>query len=115
MLNPNYSKMGNRMQKSSLKEIVSQNIRAFRIEAGLTQQEVADRAGFKVSYVARLESGPQNISLEVLERIANGLKCEVSQLIGGENLVGTSKKLFETFTEAIRLLKIFESKIYSKS
>lgn len=60
-------------KKPSLAEIVSRNIRKARLEAGMTQKELADKAGFKVSYVARLETKPQNLSLGVLERLARAL------------------------------------------
>ena len=60
-------------KKPSLAEIVSRNIRKARLEAGMTQKELADKAGFKVSYIARLETKPQNLSLGVLERLGNAL------------------------------------------
>ena len=99
------------MPKTVLKDIVSRNIRTFRIEVGLTQQQIADRAGFKVSYVARLENNSQNMSLDVLERIADALKRPVVDLVSGENQVAASKKHLDTFSEAMRLLQVFESSL----
>ena len=60
-------------KKPSLAETVSRNIRKARLEVGLTQKELADKAGFKVSYIARLETKPQNLSLGVIERLAKAL------------------------------------------
>lgn len=44
-----------------------------RILRGLTQQEMADRAGMTQSIVARVESGRANPSLSTLERLAEAL------------------------------------------
>ena len=54
----------------SLRETVSRNIRALRLESGITQSELAARCGFKKQYISRLESSPQNINLEVLEKLS---------------------------------------------
>jgi len=70
-------------KKPSLAETVSRNIRKARLEAGMTQKELADKAGFKVSYVARLETRPQNLSLGVLERISNVFNIMPSSLLSG--------------------------------
>ena len=43
---------------------------AARIQAGLTQEELAERMGAKQPYVARLEAGTHNPSYKTLERIA---------------------------------------------
>jgi len=43
---------------------------AARMQAGLTQAELADRMGTKQPYIARLEAGATNPSHKTLERIA---------------------------------------------
>ena len=58
----------------ALRDLVSRNIKALRIEAGMTQQELAEKAGLKVQYVSRLESEPQNVTLDILERLAVGCR-----------------------------------------
>jgi len=68
-------------KKPSLAETVSRNIRKARLEAGMTQKEFADKAGFKVSYIARLETKPQNLSLGVLERISESVENNPFQLL----------------------------------
>ena len=93
----------------SLREIVSQNIRVARIEAGLTQQGLADKAGFKVSYVARLETDPQNISLEVLEKIAHALDKAAHEFLSLGAAKEPKKKEVELFQKGMRLLRAFES------
>ena len=46
-------------------------VRAAREEAGLSQQEVADRAGMSRVWVARLEGGAANVTLDSLLRVAS--------------------------------------------
>ncbi len=95
----------------TLREIVSHNIRTARIEAGLTQQALADKAGFKVSYVARLETDPQNISLEVLEKIARSLEKPAYELL----LIGNQRELknkdHQLFQKGMQFLKAYDSTI----
>jgi len=97
-------------KKPSLAEIVSRNIRKARLEAGMTQKELADKAGFKVSYVARLETKPQNLSLGVLERLAKILRRSCADLVSDESHVKLSKVDFNDLEEAIKLLKKLEMK-----
>lgn len=47
-----------------------------RREAGLTQQQVADRAGVQRSTVARLETGAREPGAETLRRLAMALMVE---------------------------------------
>jgi transcriptional regulator with XRE-family HTH domain len=92
-------------KKPSLAEIVSRNIRKARLEAGMTQKELADKAGFKVSYVARLETKPQNLSLGVLERLALALNLSPSALFAdqgdGSNITARDLKFFSDLTKQL--------------
>ncbi len=49
------------------------NIKKARAEAGLTQQQVADKASTHVNYYARIERGEENPSYETLEKIIKAL------------------------------------------
>ena len=51
---------------------------AARIEKGISQQELADRIGTKRSNICRIESGAQNISLDMLLKISRALGKDVS-------------------------------------
>ena len=53
-----------------------------RHEAGLTQQEVAERMGAKQSYVAELERGRKNVTLSTLVKYAAacGKKVAITML-----------------------------------
>jgi len=50
-----------------------------RKERGLTQEELADRAGIHRTYVAGIEGGHRNPSLKNIYRLAKALKIEIKE------------------------------------
>ncbi len=48
-----------------------------RIALGITQAQLAERAGLHKSTISRLEGGNCNPSLELMERVARGLGMEL--------------------------------------
>ena len=70
-------------------------VRQLRVEAGLTQAELASRAGVTVETVARLErvlrgrsSANSNPSLETLARLSEALGVEVAELLAAPSRAG---------------------------
>ena len=55
-------------------------MRAWREYLGLTQEEVASRAGMKQPSYARMESGNVKVRLVTLKRIADAMGIEMEQL-----------------------------------
>jgi len=49
--------------------IVSEMLKEARIEANLTQQQLAEKAGTKKSYISKIENAKGNIQLSTLIRI----------------------------------------------
>ncbi|HWE61715.1 MAG TPA: helix-turn-helix transcriptional regulator [Chloroflexota bacterium] len=49
----------------------------YRMDHGLTQQQLAERAGTSYSQISRIESGRQKTNLEMLLRIAHALDLKV--------------------------------------
>ena len=75
--------MGNKHRKAS-PEILSRlaaNLKKLREARGYTQQELARVCGFSASYIGDVEQETVNITLANLEALANGLECEVLDLI----------------------------------
>lgn len=92
-------------KKPSLAETVSRNIRKARLEAGMTQKELADKAGFKVSYIARLETKPQNLSLETLETICTVLRVDPYKIVLGTASINLETRQKTVLLEAMDILK----------
>src|SRR5262249_30846685 len=59
-------------------DFVSERIRGFRTEAGLTQTQLAEKSGLPQSHISRLENGQHSPSRATLERIAAALGRPVS-------------------------------------
>jgi len=60
-----------------------QYIRALREERGLTQNELATRAGLAVDSVRRIERGQLSPSLRSLSKLAGGMEISLHSLFGG--------------------------------
>jgi transcriptional regulator with XRE-family HTH domain len=61
-------------------KLLGQRIRSLRQGRGLTQQQLGERASLNYKYLGTVERGESNPSLLVLERIADALEVELSDL-----------------------------------
>lgn len=52
-----------------------------RVESKMTQGELAERVPLNRSHLSELENGKRSPSLELAERIAKALRCELSELL----------------------------------
>ncbi len=59
----------NKYEESAQMFIVSEMLKVARKEAKLTQEQLAEKAGTKKSYISKLENGKGNIQLSTLIRI----------------------------------------------
>jgi DNA-binding XRE family transcriptional regulator len=59
----------NKYEEGAQMFIISEMLKTARKEANLTQEELADKAGTKKSYISKLENGKGNIQLSTLIRI----------------------------------------------
>ena len=56
-------------------------LKTLRAKRGLTQKQLAERAGISHGYLARLETARQDPSLTVLEKLAEALSVKVRALV----------------------------------
>ncbi|MET8158389.1 helix-turn-helix transcriptional regulator [Sphaerisporangium sp. NPDC005289] len=71
---------------------VGRQIKSLREDRGLTQEELAERAGLSRDIIAKLEQGRrQTARLTTLVRIANALDAELSALIGKRDRMGAER------------------------
>lgn len=76
-----------RMSKPTNTQRFAQALRELREQQGLSQEELADRAGLHRTYISQVERGLKSPSLRTLERIAAALNMSASSLIHrAENL-----------------------------
>jgi transcriptional regulator with XRE-family HTH domain len=64
-----------------IRKVFSQNLRRLRLERGLSQEELAHRAGIDRTYVSALERGIYSASITMLAKLAVVLEAEPSQLL----------------------------------
>jgi transcriptional regulator with XRE-family HTH domain len=67
--------------QGDLQKIVGKNLRKYREERGLSQEAFADILGWHRTYIGGLERGERNLSLQAVERIAERLEVESSDLL----------------------------------
>ena len=56
-------------------------IRKRREALGLSQERLAELADCHRNYIGKVERGEQNITVDMVSRFADGLKCKASELI----------------------------------
>ncbi|MCA6104314.1 helix-turn-helix transcriptional regulator [Bradyrhizobium sp. WSM 4400] len=61
--------------------IVGRNVRKFRKQRGMTQEELAFESEIDLTYVGGIERGKRNPSLLVMARIADVLAIPLSRLL----------------------------------
>jgi transcriptional regulator with XRE-family HTH domain len=69
------------MASASTDALVRARLRALRAERGMSQEEVAARAGMAASTLSRLESGARRLALDHLAPLAGALGVEVGDLL----------------------------------
>lgn len=63
-------------------DIIRHNIRRLREEANLTQQQLADKAGITMNYIAKIESKKmqRGCTIVIVGRIADALNVDIREL-----------------------------------
>src|SRR5947209_6663335 len=72
------------------KALLGATIKAERFALGISQEELASRAGLHRTYVSDVERGARNPSLESVEKLAQALELSVSTLFARAHGEGTS-------------------------
>lgn len=72
------------MQKSPILELFGQNVRKLRVERGLSQEQLADKAGLHRTYIGMIERAEKNITLCNIEKIAIALNVNIISLLSND-------------------------------
>jgi transcriptional regulator with XRE-family HTH domain len=73
--------MAVRPNKCRLLAVFATNVRAHRERLGLSQEELAERAGVHRTYIGMLERREKNVTIYNIERIADALRIKASALL----------------------------------
>lgn len=65
---------------SEIAKHIGQRIRNYRVQAGYSQEKLAEISGCHPTYIGQIERGEKNATLESIEKIASALKLPLSKL-----------------------------------
>ena len=68
-----------------IKAKVGKRIKELRNKLGISQEELAFRSEIHRTYIASLEVGKRNISIETLEKVVNALEVSLSEFFNFKN------------------------------
>ena len=83
------------MATINLKTLLGMAIKTQRASLGISQEELAHRAGLHRTYVSDLERGARNPSIESIEKLAGALQVSVSNLFEGAGNGSSSRQMEE--------------------
>jgi transcriptional regulator with XRE-family HTH domain len=64
-----------------IREVFSLNLKTLRQAKGMSQEELAHRAGIDRTYISSLERSVYSASIEVVDRLASALDVEAADLL----------------------------------
>lgn len=70
-----------RIPSSSIRAVLAENVRSFRKDNGLSQEELADRCELHRTYIGSVEREERNVSLSTLEVLSQALGVSVTKLL----------------------------------
>lgn len=73
--------LGKKRKKNPILVDFATIVRQRRYELSLTQEKLAERAGFHVNYIGGIERAERNPSLTSLFSLAKGLDCHLSDIL----------------------------------
>jgi len=89
-------------------------LRILRLKAGLTQTELARRAGVSQSLIARIESGKVNPRVSTLMKIYTALRDFVGEKLTAADVMSTPLVFVTPRTKLLTIAKIMWEKGYSQ-
>ena len=88
---------------NSIKDLLGHNIRLYRETIGISQEELAEKAGISPPFLGSIERGEKWPSHETLTGIAAGLKVEAYDLFKPEHIISSDvNKLTKQLVDEIQ-------------
>ena len=80
-----YCLRGNFLENKGIREILAANLKENRRKLGMTQEELAEKAGVSTHYIAMIETCKKYPKPDMLENLAKTLKIEPYKLFSVEH------------------------------
>lgn len=78
---PGHTPLTSRPVKSRIVRVFGQKVRALRTELGLSQEQLAEKAGVHRTYIGMIERAEKNITLENIAKLAKALNTPLHELM----------------------------------
>jgi len=69
------------MDKEPILLLFGEKVQIIRKAQGLSQEELADKAGLHRTYIGMIERAEKNITLKNIEKIAKALNVDIKELL----------------------------------
>ncbi|RZI40618.1 XRE family transcriptional regulator [Herbaspirillum sp. HC18] len=73
--------MSSHQKNLSARERFARNLRQWRLARGLSQEELSARAELSQTFLSQIENGSRNVSLDKIEKLAEVLRIDVTDLL----------------------------------
>ncbi|HXQ12715.1 MAG TPA: helix-turn-helix transcriptional regulator [Caulobacteraceae bacterium] len=83
-----HMRAGPAAERDPLLTAIGVTVRNLRALKGVPRRTLAARAGVSERHLASLESGVGNVSVLILQQVANALGCPIAELLGDETTAG---------------------------
>lgn len=97
----------------TLRQVFARNVRVTRVNAGISQERMADEVQLDRTFIGSLERGERNISIDNIERIAKVMGYPAHELLRPD--FAQAHNLDDTLTRAPRTARLYPSERPSKS
>lgn len=88
--------------KELLRDYIGKRIRLLRLERGMTQEQLEERADLGTNYVYKLEHLAPNIKINTLERVMQALEVDIETFF---DMAVTNKEKEDDLTQLVQHLK----------
>lgn len=89
---PSFAKNLLRARQKLGKDLDAKGLKSIRLNAGLSQHQLAELIGTSQPHIARLEKAPQNMQLDTAVKLAHALSIELKEIAVASGLMPESKK-----------------------
>lgn len=59
------------------RQVIGRRVAQLRVDAGMTQERLAELTGMRQAHIARIEAGRYSVGIDILAKIASALNCTV--------------------------------------
>lgn len=61
-------------------KVIGNRLKAYRQQAGLTQEKIAEQAGITVVYLSKIENGHVHPTIDLLQTLCDAINCDLGNL-----------------------------------